>query len=662
MNARATSHVKKNGSPAGTLVTGGILQRKCACGGSPSLTTECAGCRRKRMLGRLQTKLVVNAPGDSFEQEADRVAEDITRMPATPPSLDEPPGPARRNVQRHVSSDGGVLAQAPPIVTEALRSSGQAMDSSTRAFFEARFGHDFGRVRIHSDSHAAESVQAHAFTVGSDIVFATGRYAPATAEGRRLLGHELTHVVQQRAAAPSAPGRVPCLVSRQLAQAAVQRKPATPYKGVILPLDEIEKEPRREKLRKQSGQTWAKVCRSIGKDLDRKNCPASLDPNAEVTVTAEKVAGLWLQIDCTSISGFGAMEQCHVLGAFVKPKGAPPAATTPVERSQDQEEKDHEPEPDAAAPAVAPEGTNVLEDCTSDQTTAIQEAVSQALADLDGAIGALSARPLSEHAQHALFLAFRAGDDAAADDVLSDLRAIRDGLPTVGIQCEQKEDMLFCTEGTAAYTNLASGVIHLCMNDWDDSDPVTENPRTLIHEGAHAFAGAPTVDDPYFDHTCDETEGTSGYSSEYRLGKADPLACVVYHLRHRTAGSAKFLKELYSGEALKQIVQSKPTGPISLSAGPDKPLFLLDRAPVAGGFTLRWRLYDDADRHYLLRGEENDEPLDWLSFTDQSQAIIGRKTRDLLAKRGVTNGTIKCTIRLPDQTETTLSLDLEFAP
>jgi hypothetical protein len=641
-----------------------LLQRKCACGGSPGLTGECAGCRRKRILGRLQTKLAVNAPGDPFEQEADRVAEEITRLPTSPSGLDAPSGPAARNVQRHVPSGGSGLTEAPPVVTEALRSSGQAMDSSTRAFFEARFGHDFSRVRIHSDSPAAESVQAHAFTVGSDIVFAAGRYAPATVEGRRLLGHELTHVVQQGAAAPSAPSRVPRLVSRQLAQPAVQRKPALPYKGVILSLDEIKKDPRREKLRKQSGQSQAKVCRSIGKVLDRKNCPTSLDENAEVTVTAEKVAGLWLRIDCAGIPGFGPVEPCHVLGAFVKPKAAPPAkATKPAQKPQDQEEKDEEPEPDTAEPAAAPEGKNVLADCTSDQATAIQEAVSQALADLDGAIDALSARPLSEHAQHALFLAFRASDDAAADDVLSKLRAIRNGLPTVGIQCEQDEDILFgCTEDTAAYTNLISGVIHLCMSDWDASDPVTENPRTLVHEGAHAFAGAPTVDDPYFDHTCDETEDTSGHSSEYRLGKADPIACVVYHLRHRTAESAKSLKELHSGEALKRIVQSRPTGPISLSAAPEKPFFLLDKAPVAGGFTYRWRLYDDADRHYLLRGEENDEPLDWLSFTDQSQAIIGRKTRDLLAKRGVTKGTIKCTIRLPDQTETTLSLDLEFAP
>jgi hypothetical protein len=177
-----------------------LLQRKCACGGSAGLTGECADCRRKRVPGRLQTKLAVNGPGDPFEREADRVAEQITRIPASPPDLDGQSGPARANLQRQVSSEGGGLAEAPPIVTEALRSSGQAMDSSTRAFFEDRFGHDFSQVRIHSDSLAADSaraVNALAYTVGSHVAFDRGRYAPTSSEGRRLLAHELAHVVQQ---------------------------------------------------------------------------------------------------------------------------------------------------------------------------------------------------------------------------------------------------------------------------------------------------------------------------------------------------------------------------------------------------------------------------------------------------------------------------------
>src|SRR5271165_6780790 len=74
------------------------------------------------------------------------------------------------------------------------------MDASTRAYFEPRFGHDFSRVRVHVGAAAERSaldVNAQAYTVGDDIVFGAGRFAPGTLEGRRLLAHELTHVVQQ---------------------------------------------------------------------------------------------------------------------------------------------------------------------------------------------------------------------------------------------------------------------------------------------------------------------------------------------------------------------------------------------------------------------------------------------------------------------------------
>ena len=91
------------------------------------------------------------------------------------------------------------LAVAPSIVHKVLRSPGRPLDSGTRAFFEPRFGHDFGHVRVHTDARAAESaraVDAHAYTVGRDVVFGAGRYAPATSDGRQLLAHELAHVVQ----------------------------------------------------------------------------------------------------------------------------------------------------------------------------------------------------------------------------------------------------------------------------------------------------------------------------------------------------------------------------------------------------------------------------------------------------------------------------------
>jgi hypothetical protein len=105
--------------------------------------------------------------------------------------------------------EAGEPGAAPPIVREALESSGEPLPPTPRAFLEARLGHDFSRVRVHADARAAEaarSVGALAYTTGEHVVFGAGRYAPETAAGRRLLAHELTHVVQQEAGGvPSRP-------------------------------------------------------------------------------------------------------------------------------------------------------------------------------------------------------------------------------------------------------------------------------------------------------------------------------------------------------------------------------------------------------------------------------------------------------------------------
>jgi hypothetical protein len=88
----------------------------------------------------------------------------------------------------------------PPIVHEVLRLPGAPLDAATRAFMEPRFGHDFSGVRVHTDEKAANSAKAAdalAYTVGQNIVFGLGHYAPDRISGKKLLAHELTHVVQQ---------------------------------------------------------------------------------------------------------------------------------------------------------------------------------------------------------------------------------------------------------------------------------------------------------------------------------------------------------------------------------------------------------------------------------------------------------------------------------
>jgi pimeloyl-ACP methyl ester carboxylesterase len=132
--------------------SGLVLQRKCACGGAAGLSGQCEECGEKRL-----------------------------------------------SLQHRVA--GPATGLAPPIVHEVLGSPGQPLDPATRAYMEPRFGHDFSRVRVHADARAAKSadtVSALAYTVGQNVVFASGQYAPATTSGGMLLAHELTHVMQQQ--------------------------------------------------------------------------------------------------------------------------------------------------------------------------------------------------------------------------------------------------------------------------------------------------------------------------------------------------------------------------------------------------------------------------------------------------------------------------------
>ena len=118
----------------------------------------------------IQAKLKIGEPNDKLEQETDRVADEVVRMP---------------DLEAQVS---------------AIRGGGQPLPQPLRAFFEPRFGYDFSQVRIHTDMRADESaraVGALAYTVGHHVVFGAGQYTPSTGTGQRLLAHELTHVMQQ---------------------------------------------------------------------------------------------------------------------------------------------------------------------------------------------------------------------------------------------------------------------------------------------------------------------------------------------------------------------------------------------------------------------------------------------------------------------------------
>ena len=170
-----------------------LLQRKCACGGASRISGECEECQSRR----LQRKLTIGASNDPLEHEADRVADQVLAASAHSPIRNSP-----QRIQRvtgQAADDGGA---APASVDRVLSGAGMPLEPALRQDMEQRFGHDFSSVRVHSGGAAEQSarnVNANAYTAGHNIVFGAGRFAPGTHEGRRLLAHELTHVVQQEA-------------------------------------------------------------------------------------------------------------------------------------------------------------------------------------------------------------------------------------------------------------------------------------------------------------------------------------------------------------------------------------------------------------------------------------------------------------------------------
>jgi hypothetical protein len=165
----------------------------CACGAAKSpLTGECSACRvtPKRPLAAPPARHTV----DESEQEAERIAEQVTsgvqdRAASAPPIRALPRGAEQQQ-------------EAPASVAETLSMAGSPLSPALRKDMEQRFGRDFSSVRVHVGPVAARSANdmgADAYTVGRNIVFGAGKFSPASSAGRRLLAHELTHVLQQSA-------------------------------------------------------------------------------------------------------------------------------------------------------------------------------------------------------------------------------------------------------------------------------------------------------------------------------------------------------------------------------------------------------------------------------------------------------------------------------
>ncbi|ATE59889.1 eCIS core domain-containing protein [Thauera sinica] len=165
-----------------------LMARSTGMPGRPERSSA-APAARKGMPRFLGGGMTLSKPGDAAERRADALADAVMEPAACPACT--PLAPCVK-----CASDA---AKAAPAGRRAGGlGSGAPLDAATRAYFEPRFGRDLGSVRVHAGPHEgrlARSLAAKAFTVGDDIVFGDGRYAPATGEGRHLLAHELAHVV-----------------------------------------------------------------------------------------------------------------------------------------------------------------------------------------------------------------------------------------------------------------------------------------------------------------------------------------------------------------------------------------------------------------------------------------------------------------------------------
>jgi hypothetical protein len=190
--------------------------------GSPSFIGSAPrlGAASSPLTPVVHTKLEVGPPNDRFEKEADRVADQVLRGASVGPLSPIPTHPQRKctaceaeekeTVRRQADEDeeelqlkrdtSGPQSADADAAEAAIAQGGRPLSPAERTYFEPRFGFDFSNVRIHDEPRAhsaAESIDARAFTLDTDIAFGRGEYEPTTSPGRRLLAHELAHVVQQ---------------------------------------------------------------------------------------------------------------------------------------------------------------------------------------------------------------------------------------------------------------------------------------------------------------------------------------------------------------------------------------------------------------------------------------------------------------------------------
>ncbi len=260
----------------------------------------------------IQCKLTVGAVDDPLEAEADAMADQVIRMPENSfiqrkcKHCEEEEKAQRKPLasfiqKKESSSSDTVVSDAVNNQIASTRGSGSAMDGSTRSFMESRMGTDFSNVRIHTDSQSvalSSELNAQAFTVGHDVYFNSGKYSPESSDGKHLLAHELTHVIQQQD-------------NKISKKPFIQRAPRDPIHGPIL--DDFSREtgvPRdRASQHSEEYRVWLNS-KFINPVID-----TSCSSNRQFVIDTVNESLVWLDDIYSQLIGFAADQIFNTPGA-----------------------------------------------------------------------------------------------------------------------------------------------------------------------------------------------------------------------------------------------------------------------------------------------------------------------------------------------------------
>ncbi len=378
----------------------------------------------------------------------------------------------KRKLQRKTNGDTPMMPSVPPIVHDVLRSPGQPLDAAARAFFEPHFGMDFSAVRVHTDAKAAESAQAVnalAYTVGHEVVFGAGQYAPQSAGGRRLIAHELTHTVQQNGTSTSI-------------------QPAVLNIGS--PSDSAEQEAQQAEHAIESGQTyqprlWAHPF------IARQTRPSG---SSGTPATQPSSSG----VPPTQLMGWN--------GQPINVTAPPPPAVNPP----------------APQPVPAP---TPWANCAPGRLSGLNQDLAQATSWVDEAVRDLQSAHRPAHTTGALNRYLSSDQNDIANTILPRLRDIQSELhggPT-NFQCQTQQQCSAIMPGGDEAAAISTSPISLCERYFSllqlVISGVTVRPMTLIHEvGHHAGLGGDTYEWNW---------PFPGLSVHDRLQNADSFAAFV---------------------------------------------------------------------------------------------------------------------------------------